>query len=306
MFADGSQGRRSARSPFWPHPRGRANLGRCRKQGRAKALTNDAGARNVLQDSVSNAVQERDGFDMALHGAACAMGKAVCVGLLMLGGCSVQLVAPYNPDLAQRASSLQAEIAAWDLTMLKTAGTQAADPRNSAVIATLNKWRGEREAMLTLAISNDPHTIPCAKATGDIYALVSQHIPADLKSVNPPATTSSDDLASTSGCETVLVADIQAGIDALQSTLQYCQLPWLTDASFTNPPPAARTQAAPADQQMTVQKSCAAEFRPAPGVPQNAAEFGHGRAASGILTTLQAITYIESRKRALSTAKVGL
>ena len=239
---------------------------------------------------------------MALHGAA---GGAVCFGLLMLGGCSVQLVAPYNPDLAQRASSLQAEVAAWDLTMLKTAGTQAADPRDSNIIATLNKWRGEREAMLTLAISNDPHTIPCAKATGEIYALVSQHIPADLKSVNPPAAPSNDDLASTSGCETVLVADLQAGIDALQSTLQYCQLPWLTDASFTNPPPAKGTKT-PADQQTTVQKSCAAEFRPAPGVPQNAAEFGHGRAVSGILTTLQAITYIESRKRALSTAKVGL
>lgn len=42
--------------------------------------------------------------------------------------CSVQLVAPYNSDLQQKASYMQAEVAAWDLTMRGGAGTIPSAP----------------------------------------------------------------------------------------------------------------------------------------------------------------------------------
>src|SRR5258707_14567309 len=80
--------------------------------------------------------------------------------ILVLGGvlsaCTVQLVAPYNSELAQTASGMQAEVIAWDLHMRSGAGTISDDSRHPDVLGTLNKWQGAAGAMLTLAISNDP------------------------------------------------------------------------------------------------------------------------------------------------------
>jgi hypothetical protein len=47
---------------------------------------------------------------------------------------------------------------AWDLTMRRGAGMIADDPRHPDVAATIDKRRGEADAMLTLAVSTDPGT----------------------------------------------------------------------------------------------------------------------------------------------------
>ena len=87
------------------------------------------------------------------------IGRKVMIIVPLATACTAQLVAPYNADLQQRASSMQAEVASWDLAMRHGAGTIADDPRNPDVIAQLNKWRGDADAMLTLAISSDPQTV---------------------------------------------------------------------------------------------------------------------------------------------------
>ena len=69
---------------------------------------------------------------------------------------------------------MQAEVASWDLTMRAGAGTVADDPRNPDVNATLNKWRGEADAMLTLAVSNDPNAINCNDATKSVRGMIDQ------------------------------------------------------------------------------------------------------------------------------------
>jgi len=53
----------------------------------------------------------------------------------MAAACAEQLVSPYNAELAQKASSMQAEVAAWDLTMRGGAGTIADDPRHPEAAA---------------------------------------------------------------------------------------------------------------------------------------------------------------------------
>jgi hypothetical protein len=95
-----------------------------------------------------------------------ALGRLAILGIAtgLITTCTVQLLAPYNAELAQKASSMQSEVAAWDLTMHNGAGTIGEDPRNPSVSATLNKWRGEADAMLTLAISNDPGVVNCREA----------------------------------------------------------------------------------------------------------------------------------------------
>jgi hypothetical protein len=220
-------------------------------------------------------------------------------------GCTVQLVAPYNSDLEQKASSMQAEVAAWDLTMRGGAGTIADDPRHPDVTATLNKWHGEAEAMLTLAVSNDPGMINCSEAMRAVSGAIESSIPANLRgAAQPNSTVSSANAASPLGCEAGLVAGIGTGIDDVEKALKYCRADWIDDAYFagfgqdrsTAPkPPAAPTTA----RQDMLKRSCFAEFKPASNIPANAAGSQHGRAVSGLLTTLQVIVYVENRKKAV-------
>src|SRR5262249_9558839 len=154
----------------------------------------------------------------------------------LLLGCTVQLVAPYNPDLQQKASAMQAEVAAWDLTMRGTAGTVGADPRNPDVVAILNKWRGESDAMLTLAISNDPNLGDCSDALKAVHGAIETAIPVTLRDVaQSSAPTAQGERARPSGCEAALVANIETGIDDIEKALKYCRAPWIPDTYFTPP-----------------------------------------------------------------------
>jgi hypothetical protein len=238
------------------------------------------------------------------------LGRLAFLGIAtgMIIACTVQLVAPYNAELTQRASSMQSEVAAWDLTMHGGAGTTGDDPRNPSVSATLNKWRGEADAMLTLAISNDPGVINCSEAIRVASGAIQTTVPARLRSPAQSDGTSGTSAASPSGCEAELVADISTGIDDIERALKYCHLDWVPDAYFGDlgqnrsvapKPPAAPT----AETQDTLKKHCIAEFTVASNMPVDAAGARHGRAVSALLTTLQAIVYIETRKKAAAQSK---
>jgi hypothetical protein len=221
-------------------------------------------------------------------------------------GCTVQLVAPYNSELAQRASSMQAEVVAWDLRMRNGAGTTLADPRHPDVAATLNKWRGEADAMLTIAISNDPGTVNCSEAVKTVSAAIEGRIAAELRAAIPPAVATGGGVR---GCETALVAAIGTGIDDVERALKYCRADWIGDTYFVElgqsrftalKPPAPPNPTA----QETLRRSCFAEFRPSSNAPADAlAAARHGRAVSSLSTTLQAIVYLENRKKAALVSK---
>lgn len=232
---------------------------------------------------------------------------AVAVATALSAACTVQLVAPYNSDLQQKASAMQAEVGTWDLTMRGAAGTIAADPRNPTVSAMLNKWRGEADAMLTLAVSSDTGIVQCGEAVKVISGAIEAGIPASLRAAAPPAAPAGN-AATPAGCESEMVAGIATGIDYIAKALNYCHVDWVPDSYFTglaqNSATAPKPPAAPAaTKQVALTNSCGAEFKSQPQTPANAAEFGHGRAVSQLLTTLQAIVYIESRKKATTTSK---
>ena len=216
----------------------------------------------------------------------------------LAAACTAQFVAPYNADLQQKASAMQAEVASWDLTMRAGAGTVADDPRNPDVNATLNKWRGEADAMLTLAVSNDPNAINCNDATKSVRGMIESSIPADLRTVSSNVSSTSG----TSGCESTLVAGIQGNIDSIELALKRCRADVPDNTYFmvlsqnraSAPKPSVTTEA----KEDSLKRSCASEFTPSPGVSANAAEARHGRAVSGLLTTLQVIVYVENRKKA--------
>ncbi|HEX5314539.1 MAG TPA: hypothetical protein VFX38_06510 [Gammaproteobacteria bacterium] len=213
----------------------------------------------------------------------------------LAAGCTVTLVAPYNAQLAAQASAMQADVSSWDFTMRDRAGTVAADPRNSEVMATLNGWRGEADAMLTLAISDDPQTVHCSAIARATYAAMAGMIPANLRA---PESASAAGAASSSGCEAALVADLQSGISDIAAALKWCRVPWVPDAYFAGPADAAPPAAPDADAQTKLTKSCLAEFKAPRTAAGGAPGLGHGRAVSHLLTTLQAIVYVESRKQA--------
>ena len=231
------------------------------------------------------------------------IGCRVMIIIPLAAACTTQLVAPYNADLQQKASSMQAEVGSWDLAMRQGAGTIADDPRNPDVIAMLNKWRGDADAMLTLAISSDPQTVDCNAAAGSVRTLIESKIPPDLR-VGISSTGSS---GAKSGCEATLVSGIQGNIDSIELALSRCRADWVPDTYFTAlsqnraaaPKPPATTEA----RQDSLKRSCASEFRRAPGAPANAAEAQHGRAVSALLTTLQVIVYVENRKKAVAAAQ---
>lgn len=223
-----------------------------------------------------------------------------------LAACTVQLVAPYNSELQQKASAMQAEVGAWDLTMRGNAGTTAADPRNPEVTATLNRWRGQADAMLTLAVSNDPDMVACSDAVKRVYGAIESSVPENLRGALKSSAAATQTAGSAaSGCEAGIVAGIGTGIDDIETVLKYCRVPWIDDAYFTaltqnrgsppKPPSAA--------DQIKLTNSCLAEFKAAPQLPAGAAEAGHGRAVSALLRTLQAIVYVENRKKAAEASK---
>ena len=239
----------------------------------------------------------------------CRLAAIVLVTFLP-SACTVQLVAPYDSDLQQKASSMQAEVAAWDLAMRGSAGTVAADPRNPDVTATINKWRGEADAMLTLAESNDPNMVSCSDAVKSTYAAIESGIPANLRAAAAQASAAATqaNAATPSGCEAGLVADLGTGIDDIEKALKYCKVSWVQDAYFTalsqNRATAPSPPKAPTDADQTkLTKSCLAEFNAASQLPAAAAGARHGRAVSTLLTTLQAIVYVENRKKAAEASK---
>jgi hypothetical protein len=226
----------------------------------------------------------------------------------VVAACAPQLVAPYNSDLAQKSSAMEAEVSTWELAMRANAGNADDDPRLATIEQMLNKWRGEAEAMLTLAISNDPGSISCNQAAAAIYNAIEPEIPRQLRS-SVSAFDTSADLPASTGCEAALVADIQSGLDDIDSALKYCRVTWIPDAYFKAPSQSSNrssNQTPPdKDAQEKLTRSCLAEFKePALTSPDAAATSArHGRAISHVVTTLQAIVYVENRKKAASAAK---
>lgn len=223
----------------------------------------------------------------------------ILVAVAVLAGCSVQLVAPYNSQLEQKASSMEAEVSSWGLTMRAGAGTVADDPRNPDVVKTLNKWRGEADAMLTLAVSSDPRSVSCNKAAQAVYAGLEKALPNNLRGA---AETAASKASASSSCEVGLVADLGAGLDAITRALKFCKMSWVPDDYFaglmqggstaSGPPPAPSE-----DDRERLTKSCLAEFK----APSQTSGVRHnGRAVSRLLTTLQVIVYVENRKKAVT------
>lgn len=220
-----------------------------------------------------------------------------------LSACAVQLVAPYNPELARRASSLQAEVAAWELQMRPGVGTITDDPRHPGVASALNRWHGEAEAMLTLAVADDPSAGACGEAVRAASLTIEHALAAEMPGAAPAPALAAPSVGAARGCEAVLVARVADAIDSLEQALKYCRIDWIDDAyfaelrqdRFTARKPPAAPSAAAAD---AVRRSCFAEFRPASAIAGDAgARMVHGRAVSRLSTILQAIVYLENRKR---------
>jgi hypothetical protein len=200
---------------------------------------------------------------------------------------------------------MQAEVGTWDLAMRGAAGTVTADPRYPDVVTMLNKWHGEADAMLTLAVNNDPGWGQCGAAVTAIHDATVAGLPADLLAAaqaNAPA--ASDSPAPVAGCEAALVADLGPEIDEIGQILDAgCKLNWIDNSCFAAvtqnraselKPPAALHAA----DQDAATASCGFEFKAQTQTPANAADAGHGVAVSRLLGTLQAIVYVENRKKA--------
>ena len=223
--------------------------------------------------------------------------------------CAPQLVAPYNSDLQQKASAMQAEVGGWDLAMRGAAGTVAADPRYPDVSAKLDKWRGDADAMLTLAISDDPGVLKCSTAVQAVRQAIVDALPADVRADLQASAPAANSGARTAGCEATLVAALPDEIEEIRAILTAgCKLNWVNDAWFSNfaqnRATASKPPAAPrAADQTAVTNGCRFQFEPSSQTPPNAGSAGHGVAVSRLLRTLQEIVYVEARKKAAVPSK---
>jgi hypothetical protein len=219
---------------------------------------------------------------------------------LAVAGCSVHLVAPYDSELEQKASSMEAEVSSWELAMRRGAGTLTDDPRNPDVTRQLDKWRGEASAMLTLIVSADPRTVACNEVATLALKAIQGSLPAAL-ATDAGAAAVKPRAEGAESCEVGLVADLATGIDDIARATQYCQLSWVPAAYFEPGKTAETAPIAPSDTARdTLQRGCFAEFKTAPASTTSAATAAtsHGRAVSHLVTTLQVIIYVENRKKA--------
>jgi len=209
--------------------------------------------------------------------------------------CTIQLVAPYNSELEQKASAMEAEVSSWDLAMRQGAGRVDDDPRHPDNVKMLNKWRGEADALLTLMVSTDPGIVNCSEAAQAAYKAIESKIPEAVRGNTAPPSS-----MARSGCEAELVADLHSGIDDVAKGLKYCQVSWIKDDYFQTlgqrAPPPAPPSTLSTDEQTAFTRSCQAEFKEAVG--ESSPGTSHGRAVSHLLTTLQVIVYVENRKKA--------
>lgn len=150
--------------------------------------------------------------------------------LLLLAGCQAQFVSPYSADLQKRATDMLSDVITWEGTMRVAAGTPAADPRNPDVVAKLQTWKGDIEAMATIELGIDPGSSVCNKFLGTISASVQK----ELAPATAAAGGSSASAPLTISCESL--PDIfnrmntQVNVRIPQVLAQQCQLPWLSDA----------------------------------------------------------------------------
>ena len=155
--------------------------------------------------------------------------------LMLLSGCQQHFVSPYSADLQKRATDMLADVTTWEGTMRNAAGTPAADPRNPDVVAKLQTWNGDIEAMAAVEVSIDPGSTVCDKLLGAIGGLVQKEMGS--------ATTTATAAGSATGsapvaakCETL--PDIFSRMKTQVSErmprvlVQQCQLSWLPDAYF--------------------------------------------------------------------------
>lgn len=234
----------------------------------------------------------------------------------MLGGCSVKLVSPYSGDLQRRASDMVAEVSAWELHMQSNAGTAATDPRSSDVQSAIQGWHGEADAMAGIALGLDPGIIRCDEIAGRVAKGIRPLLPKSLRvdlPAPPPGGSVSTESGQPQGCEVFIFKQINSDLATLQQVLdRQCKLPWLSDEYFTalaentaaqsapRPRKSAMTRAGgaqsratnspPAGEQVTARSRCGALFGGG-GIAQN------GPAVSNLVHDLQAIVYIESRKK---------
>jgi hypothetical protein len=228
--------------------------------------------------------------------------------LMLLGGCQQQFVSPYSADLQKRATDMLADVSTWEGAMRNAAGTAAADPRNPDVVAKLQSWNGDIEAMATIEVGIDPGSTVCDKFLGEISSAVQS-------ALGPTATSASGSAPIAAHCETL--PDIfsrmktQVGERMPRDLAQQCQVPWLSDAYFaamaqnratTGAPAAAKPQPAAtaaqpgtptAAQASLATERCAALFDTGTSAGGNTL---HGALAGPLVTELAAIIYREGRE----------
>ncbi|HEY1930945.1 MAG TPA: hypothetical protein VGG99_02950 [Acetobacteraceae bacterium] len=193
--------------------------------------------------------------------------------------------------------------------MRNAAGTAAADPRNPDVVAKLQTWNGDIEAMATIEVSIDPGSTACDKFLGEISTAVQS-------ALGPTATSASGSAPIAAHCETL--PDIfsrmktQVSERMPRDLVQQCQVPWLSDAYFAamaqnrattgapapaKPQPAAAAAAQPgtptAAQASLAKQRCAALFDTSTSAGGNTL---HGDLVGPLVTELAAIIYREGRE----------
>lgn len=246
------------------------------------------------------------GFGRKLLALAC---------LLAVAGCQ-RWVAPYNAGLQQRATTMLAQVTAWEASMATRAGTVQADPRNPAVSDQLDKWRGEIEAMAAIEAGIDPEAGTCDSVVRAILGPVESKLKRLGASV--PAGSGSDAAAKTSlRCESL--PDVfgkmlkVVKVYAPASLSQQCKLSWVPNSYFagksiiegTNVPVPKGNAATRQARIKDAKSKCVALFEPLLGIgsevvqqksSQATLRVQHGPLLSPLATDLAAIIYREGQQ----------
>ncbi len=210
--------------------------------------------------------------------------RRICAGLVAVAAaaCSVQVAAPPDPAIVQRATALYETLIVFELSMRRLAGTREGDPRSAANRARFDGWRASVQTMEAIAADLDPGVVNC----GAFLARVGGRLPASSADAVREASAAAGAAGAGSDCQTLGIVRLGQRLDqmlALNDRL--CRVPGLAEADLAAPPrPRA---AAPARL-----PECEAVWSVEPGSGGR-----HGLAVDPVLRAIRAVLTVQDAKR---------
>jgi hypothetical protein len=215
--------------------------------------------------------------------------------LLLLAGCTVQLVSPYNAEIANRTVAMYEDVSVFEEHMRTLGGTVAGDPRQPELQRLFDGWWGSLQTMRALSVSNAAGVIDCAAVARWVEDRARRVTPQGAQSVSTPsvsgAVASAQPLPEKQDCQTAVIEQTLAELRAVREQFnRVCRA--APEEGEALPPPTAKVTPA-------MQQRCRSMWVSSPGASPI---LSGGNLMEPLLRDLRWLLAIQEAKRTSTSA----